>query len=118
MVRPMMNLRSLTECSAVLLLSALIVPTHVHAEGDADAAKGIVVEHCVACHEVPGYASKAGPAQLDAPPFATIANDPEKYDREELKAWLRQPHWPMHQFILSPRDVENLLAFIEGLRNE
>ena len=118
MVPLMVNIRSLTERSVALLLAALILPTQVDAKGYADAAKGIVVEHCVACHEVPGYASKTGTAQLDAPPFATIANDPEKYDPEKLKTWLRQPHWPMHQFILSQSDVENLLAFIEGLRSE
>lgn len=114
----MMNSRVLTKHSVVLLLVVLILPIRVAAKGDADAAKGIVVEHCVACHEVPGYASKTGTAQLDVPPFTTIANDPERYDREKLKAWLRQPHWPMHQLILSPRDVENLLAFIEGLQSE
>jgi mono/diheme cytochrome c family protein len=102
----------------MFLLAASILSTHVSAGGDANAAKGIVVEHCVACHEVPGYASKAGVAKLDAPSFVTIANDTKAFDPIALKIGLRQPHWPMQQFVLSERDVDNLLAFIESLRSE
>lgn len=102
----------------MLLFAAMTFSTHVSAGGDADAAKGIVVEHCVACHEVPGYVSQAGTANLDAPSFVTIANDTKVYDPEKLKTLMRQPHWPMQQFILSERDVDNLLAFIESLRSE
>jgi mono/diheme cytochrome c family protein len=102
-----------------MLLGAMsVLPAHAGAAGDANAAKGIVAEHCVACHEVPGYSSKAGAAELGAPPFATIANDPQHYDPKELENWLRRPHWPMQQFMLSDRDIDNLLAFIESLRKQ
>ena len=104
--------------AAMLLSCALILPAHVSAEDDSDAAKGIVVEHCIACHEVPGYPSKAGAAELGAPSFVQIANDPQTYDPKDLEIWLRRPHWPMQQFILSERDVKNLLAFIESLRKK
>lgn len=103
---------------AIFLFAALTFSTHVSAGGDADSAKGIVAEHCVACHEVPGYVSKSGTAKLDAPSFVTIANDPKVYDPKKIKAFLRQPHWPMQQFVLSEHDVDNLLAFIESLRSE
>ena len=102
--------------SATLIAAALVSPSRASAAGDADAAKGIVVQHCVACHEVPGYPSKAGAAQLGAPSFAAIANNPQSYDPKELQTWLRRPHWPMHQFMLSDRDIDNLLAFIASLR--
>ena len=102
--------------SAMLIAAALVSPSQASAAGDADAAKGIVVQHCVACHEVPGYSSKAGAADLGAPPFATIANNPQSYDPKELQTWLRRPHWPMQQFMLSDRDIDNLLAFIASLR--
>ena len=104
--------------AAILLVVALILPAPVRAAGDADAAKGIVVEHCVACHQVPGYSSKAGAAELGAPSFVSIANDSQSYDPKKLHAWLRQPHWPMQQFVLSERDVDNLLAFIASLRKK
>jgi mono/diheme cytochrome c family protein len=102
----------------VLVFTALILPMQVSVAADANAAKGIVVEHCVACHEVPGYLSKAESAQLDAPSFRVIANNTQTYDPQKLRLWLRQPHWPMQQFILSERDVDNLLAFIESLRSQ
>jgi len=102
----------------LFLFAVLMLPTPAIAGGDANAAKGIVVEHCVACHEVPGYASKAGTVKLDAPSFVTIANNTQVYDPEKLKSELRQPHWPMQQFILSERDVDNLITFIESLRSE
>lgn len=108
----------MTGLAAMLLFVAMIMPTQVRAAGDADAAKGIVVEHCVACHQVPGYSSKAGAAELGAPSFVGIANDPQTYDPKELQARLRQPHWPMQQFVLSERDVDNLLAFIASLRKD
>jgi len=57
-------------------------------------------------------------AELGAPPFVSIANDPQTYDPKELQARLRQPHWPMQQFVLSERDVDNLLAFIASLRKD
>ena len=102
----------------VLAFCALTLTTPASAAGDANAAKGIVVEHCVTCHEVPGYVAETEPAQLDAPSFATIANDPQAYDRHRLRIWLRRPHWPMQQLVLSDGDVENLLAFIETLRRK
>jgi cytochrome c553 len=106
------------QLAAMLLFAAMIMPAHVRAAGDADAAKGIVVEHCVACHQVPGYSSEAGVAELGAPSFVSIAGDPQTYDPKQLKARLRQPHWPMQQFVLSERDVDNLLAFIASLREQ
>jgi mono/diheme cytochrome c family protein len=117
MAHLMVRTKPSTGLVTMLLFAALILPIHVSAGGDANAAKGIVAEHCVACHEVPGYFSKAGRAQLDAPSFVAIANDTQAYGRQKLKIWLRQPHWPMQQFMLSERDVDNLLAFIESLRN-
>jgi cytochrome c553 len=88
-----------------------------HAAGDPDQAKGIVVEHCIDCHAAPGYGQKGLPT-VEAPSFQAIAGEPQKYTPERLRAFLAQPHWPMTQFLLSPRDIENLLAFIEGLRGE
>lgn len=104
--------------AAMLLGVVSVLPAQANAAGDADAAKGIVAEHCVACHEVPGYSSKAGAAELGAPSFATIANDPQSYDPMELENWLRRPHWPMQQFMLSDRDIDNLLAFIKSLHKK
>ena len=65
-----------------------------HAAGDADAAKGLLAEHCVACHRIPGYTRPEGVAELGAPPFLVIARAPNKYPEPRLRASLRRPHWP------------------------
>ncbi len=86
-------------------------------EGDANAAKGIVVEHCVQCHAVPGYGGGEVQA-VDAPSFASIAAQPDTYPDDRLRTSLRQPHFPMQGLILSPSDVDNLIAFIRSLAEE
>jgi mono/diheme cytochrome c family protein len=87
------------------------------AAGDADAAKGIIAEHCVGCHEVPGFSS-AGLPTVEAPSLGDVANDPNTYSEARLRKSLQQPHWPMTQFSLSPSDIDNLLAFIASLRSQ
>lgn len=91
--------------------------TPAHARGDAHAAKGIVAEHCAGCHAVPGI-RKSGLPTLEAPSFQAIADDRVAYPRERLRAFLQKPHFPMRSLILSPSDIENLLAYIEGLRRD
>lgn len=87
------------------------------AAGNSDAAKGIIVKHCISCHEVPGFSNEALPT-VEAPSLAAVANDPETYNEARLWQFLQQPHWPMTQFRLSPSDIDNLLAFITSLRGE
>jgi mono/diheme cytochrome c family protein len=86
------------------------------AAGDPDAARGIVAEYCTACHEVPGYVARHGRAEVNAPPFQAMADEPSVYTDERLRRVLRQPHFPMKRFALSPSDIDNLVAFIERLR--
>ncbi len=101
--------------AVLCLLSIVGWSTSAPAAGDADAAKGLVVEHCVECHAVPGYGAESL-ATLDAPAFDAIAAAPETYTAARLRAFLQKPHWPMGQFRLSPNDIENILAFIKTTR--
>jgi mono/diheme cytochrome c family protein len=96
-------------------LALALVASEAKAQGDAEAAKAIVLEHCVACHEVPGYESERTSPAIEALSFPEMAADPDTYTPERLRRFLQKPHWPMGQFRLSPRDIENLLAFIESL---
>lgn len=98
------------------LLAAAAPHALARAAGDADAARGIVAEYCTACHEVPGYAARHGRAEVNAPSFQAIADQPALYTEERLRRFLRQPHFPMTKFALSPSDIDNLVAFIERLR--
>jgi len=102
----------------IVLAATVMLAVGAHpamAAGDANAARGIVAEYCARCHQVPGYSTK-GLETLDAPRFQAIADDSETYTAAHLRTYLRKPHWPMRQFHLSPRDIENLIAFIEDLR--
>lgn len=83
--------------------------------GDPDAAKAIVVQHCVKCHAVPDYNPEGGPVSLDAPSFLELANDRERYSEARLRSFLRSPHWPMTQFSLSASDIDNLIDYIGSL---
>jgi cytochrome c553 len=86
------------------------------AQGNADAAAGIVAEYCTACHVIPGYRPRFEKADVKAPDFQTMADQPEVYTTARLKAFLSKPHFPMTKFIFSASDIDNLVAFIEALR--
>jgi mono/diheme cytochrome c family protein len=84
------------------------------AAGDPDAAKGLLAEHCADCHALPGREPPA--TGLPAAAFEAIANDPAAYPEDRLRSFLQQPHWPMTAFILSPADIDNILAYLATLR--
>lgn len=85
--------------------------------GDPRSVKGLISEHCIECHRVPGLAEEAPTAEVRAPDFQSIADNPKVYTTERLVTFLRQPHFPMRQLILSESDIRRLVAFIESLKN-
>jgi mono/diheme cytochrome c family protein len=99
---------------AGLLMTVAVAPAA--AVGNADAARGIVAEYCASCHVVPGYKARFERAELNAPDFQAMADQPDLFTTERLTAFLGRPHYPMAKFILSTSDVDNLVAFIEALR--
>ena len=101
--------------TAALLLSSVLPAAVSLAAGDSNAAKGLIVEHCLSCHDVPGYQADRPAPELDMPSFQVFADDPGTYTEERLREFLRQPHWPMTQFRLSKSDIDNIIAFIESL---
>jgi cytochrome c553 len=101
---------------AFLIAWTAIPGTPARAAGDAMAVAGLIAGKCTSCHEVPGYKARRTRAGLGAPSFAKTAKSPDIYSPDRLRAFLRKPHWPMTQFILSSRDIENILAFIDRLR--
>lgn len=84
---------------------------------DPRSAKGLISEHCIECHRVPGLAEEAPTAEVRAPDFQSIADNPKVYTTERLVAFLRQPHFPMRRLILSEGDLIRIIAFIESLKN-
>ncbi len=85
-------------------------------KGEAAAAKPLIAEQCIKCHAVPGFPTERIQPAVKAPPFAVIAADEAKYSDEALRAFLRQPHYPMKGFVMSKRDIANILAFLHSLR--
>jgi mono/diheme cytochrome c family protein len=83
------------------------------AAGDADAGKRIAQQWCSACH-VTGK-EKRGKGSDAAPSFVGLAQKPVKTEAY-LKAWIANPHPPMPNFNLSRRDIDDLVAYIRGLR--
>ena len=103
---------------AGLTLSALaLLPfSPVRAAGNPNMALGIVSDHCSKCHEAPGYEVHRKDAAVVGPSFRSIANQPTVYTRARLRSFLRQSHYPMTKFVLSPSDIDNLIAYIQSLR--
>lgn len=100
---------------AALIMTGLATPGE--AAGNAKAARGLVASECVSCHEVPGLHARYGAASVNAPPFQAIADQPDRYPAARLRRFLQRPHFPMTKYILSPADIDNLVAFIESLRH-
>lgn len=107
--------RRIALAAAVALLAGPFAAEGAGAAGNANAVKGLVADHCSSCHEVPGIPDSGLPT-LDAPPFATIAEDRATYPDARIRRFLQEPHWPMEQFSLSPSDIENLIAYFDSLR--
>ena len=99
--------------AAAMLIAATGPAT---AKGDAKAAMPIVSEYCTPCHVVPGYKPRFEKADVNAPDFQKMADNPDVYTHERLRTFLSKPHFPMTKYILSSSDIDNLVAFIEALR--
>lgn len=87
------------------------------AGGSPDAARPIISENCVNCHDVPGIQAKYGRAEVNAPPFQSIADQPDTYTPDQIRQFLQHPHYPMAKFVLSSSDIDNIIAFIQSLRH-
>lgn len=95
----------------VLLAAALaVLPLHARAAGDAAAGRRVADTWCVGCHLV-GDENKAG--MLGVPPFPDIAR---QRTPDQIRAFLAMPHPAQPLFRLSPKDIEDLSAFIAGLK--
>jgi len=100
----------------IVMIAVVVAAGPAYAEADANAAKGLIVDHCISCHKVPGYVDVGQSEALNAPDFQAIADDPATYTEARLRTFLRKPHYPMRGFNLSQSDINNILAFIASLK--
>ena len=112
-LRPAAGLR---RAGVTLASSALLAVSMAGAVAAADPEAGGTVarQWCSSCHIV-------APDQVDgadgAPPFTAIAANPA-LDHGYLTTWLSQSHELMPDFNLTAREVDDLVAYIESLKNE
>ena len=109
-------------CRKTALVAALALAWANLANGDvladASSVRGIISERCIGCHQVPGFPQDRHSRSLTAPGFVEIANNPDVYSHERLQKFLARPHFPMRQFTLSQRNIQDLIAFIKSLKSE
>jgi mono/diheme cytochrome c family protein len=96
-------------CAAVAMLVLFALPVCAFA---ADAAQGEIIAKrwCAACHLVSPEQTRA---VADVPSFAAIART--KLPAESLKAFLSDPHPKMPDMSLTRSEIEDIVAYIDGL---
>jgi mono/diheme cytochrome c family protein len=85
--------------------------TAAAAEGDPARGLSLARSWCASCHQV----EASGPAADAAPPFPSLANDPATTEGG-VRAWLVDPHPPMPNPNLSRQEIEDIIAYLAGLR--
>jgi mono/diheme cytochrome c family protein len=96
---------------SVLSVAAAALPNCAFAAGDAASGQVLAQTWCSGCHIV-GPAVTGGDS---APPFPAIANR-SNLAPGALRAWLTDPHPPMPNLNLSRQQIEDVNAYLEGLR--
>jgi mono/diheme cytochrome c family protein len=81
-----------------------------------DARKGLdyAQKICAVCHNV--LATGAASPNKQAPPFKKIANTPGM-TVTALTVWSRTTHPTMPNLVINPADMDDLIAYILGLRD-
>ena len=97
---------------AVVIL-ALASSTAARAEGDAAAGKKLAIENCALCHVIGAHNPTGG--INSTPSFWIFARKPEVYI-ERLRSFdERRPHLAL-DFDLSRQEIENIVAYVGGLK--
>jgi mono/diheme cytochrome c family protein len=80
------------------------------AAGDAEAGKKLVINSCSSCHAT----ATATVATDTVPPLSFLAKD-NKRDPDWIRAWLMEPHPPMPRIMLSRRQIDDVIAYLQTL---
>lgn len=97
-------------CAAIAF--SLAVASNADAQGESEIGKTLAGQHCVRCHDIePGGAFKEHP-----PSFASIAvfRPPEQI-HGRIAFPTRHANMPQIGYVLSPGDIEHLVAYIMSL---
>jgi mono/diheme cytochrome c family protein len=97
--------------AAVLAVLAVARPAAAQQEGDPMAGRELASQLCAACHIV--GTERVGSDV--APPFATIARDPDM-TLTELHAWIGPAHPMLPNLALTPEQIADINAYLDTLR--
>jgi mono/diheme cytochrome c family protein len=81
--------------------------------GDPERGRTIAEAWCIECHEVVRDVRK--PGVTDAPPFQAVADDPAVTETA-LRAFLQTPHAAMPDLRPTPKQTDDLIAYILSLK--
>jgi mono/diheme cytochrome c family protein len=109
------RLCSITVAAALAAAAGLAVPQAAMSAklGSAVRGEAIALEICSDCHVVSDKQVRVGVVGL--PSFRQIANDPEKTEFW-LRTFMRTPHFEMPDFVFSPDQIDDLIAYITSLK--
>jgi mono/diheme cytochrome c family protein len=86
------------------------------APSDHSAGKRLAQSYCSQCHVVTAKDKKHRERVPGAPPdFTIVARDPAM-TAEKLATFLRFPHGRMSNVVLTRKDIENVVGYIESLK--
>lgn len=99
------------------IFGVVLINTGANAASIGSATGGHVLaeQSCADCHVI---AAGVKPRRLvDAPSFPDLVRDP-KFTPFRLRSFLQTPHQVMPNFILSTRDVDDLVAYLLRLQKQ
>lgn len=105
-----------TTGACVGMLIACLSVANVARAADAEAGRRIADRWCASCHVVSDSGSASGAVRgTDAvPTLASIARDPNR-SPNWLRQWLTFPHPPMPDLNLSRTEIDDVVAYLQGL---
>ena len=97
------------------LVALLNVSTGAWAQeyGDPKQGRALVTQWCTACHVV----DRSGEGVDAGPPLPALL-DHDLRTPDEIRGWLADPHPPMPDLDLTRQEIEDVVAYLESLRDQ
>ncbi len=95
--------------AAALVFSTIAGPARAQSD-ESEPVPVVIVERCSGCHIMSEFHDDD--TGTDAPRFSEIIAKPDVYTVDRLKRYLANPHWPMSQFVLSPKDIDRVVTYL------
>ena len=95
---------------AAALVFLTIAGPAIAQSGESEPVPVVIIERCAGCHIMSEFHDDD--TGTDAPRFGEIMARPDVYTTDRLKRYLANPHWPMSQFVLSPKDIDRVVTYL------